>query len=243
MMTTLDGKIGSGVPGVDIIDDYMDVYRQIDNGVAGDPTVKGNAWVCGRVTSQLYFAEGANTSLPPLTTIIKNGDFVAQKQQGRYFVTTDIRGTLRWKTDSVSFYHEHGNLHLVILVTESTPKEYLSYLQSKSISYLIGGKENVDLPLVLSKLQAHFHINTVLLEGGGKINGSFLKADLIDEIYLLVLPRVLGDHHAPTIFDSNEAHLTNYELIETKPMDRSSVLLHYKKTITRNNTNIDRESG
>jgi RibD C-terminal domain len=40
-----------------------------------------------------------------------------------------------------------------------------------------------------------------MLEGGGKINGAFLRAGLIDEVSLLVAPVVDGRIGLPTAFD------------------------------------------
>lgn len=232
MMTTIDGKIGSGLPVVNTMNDYLDVYREVDNAVAGEVNVKGNAWVCGRVTSELYFAEGTNTPLLALNNPIEKGDYVANHESSRYFITVDTKGTLRWKTDSISFYPEHGSLHLIVIVNKSTPKEYLAYLRGKGISYVIGGNEDVEFANVLSNLHANFQITNILLEGGGKINGSFMKAGLINEIHLLVLPRVLNKTDAPTLFDNDtntEAALSHFDLLEAKLMARGSVLLHYGK--------------
>jgi 2,5-diamino-6-(ribosylamino)-4(3H)-pyrimidinone 5'-phosphate reductase len=232
MMTTLDGKIGSGIDGVDIVEDYMDVYREVDNGIAGSFDTKGNAWLCGRVTSQLYYASGANIPLTLQNMAIKPGDYISTLESGRFFITIDTHGILRWKTNTICFYPEHGNLNLIIIVTESTPKEYLEYLQSKSISYVIAGKQDVDLTIALQKLHKLFHIYTILLEGGGKINGSFLQAGLIDEIHFIILPRVLNKSDAPSVFDSitnPQAVPTQYELLEMKQLARECVFLCYKK--------------
>jgi riboflavin biosynthesis pyrimidine reductase len=41
----------------------------------------------------------------------------------------------------------------------------------------------------------------VLLEGGGKINGSFLRAGLIDELSLVYEPIADGSMGTPSLFD------------------------------------------
>ena len=50
------------------------------------------------------------------------------------------------------------------------------------------GEADVDLRLALEKLGARFGVRTLMLEGGGGINGSFLRDGLIDEVSLLVAP-------------------------------------------------------
>ena len=63
---------------------------------------------------------------------------------------------------------------------------------------MFGGKATIDLKSVLTKLRKHFGIEKLLLEGGGKINGSFLAADLIDELSVLIAPVADGTIGAPT---------------------------------------------
>lgn len=46
-----------------------------------------------------------------------------------------------------------------------------------------------------------FGLTTLSLEGGGKINGAFLKAGLIDEISLLVYPGIDGQAGVSSIFE------------------------------------------
>jgi 2,5-diamino-6-(ribosylamino)-4(3H)-pyrimidinone 5'-phosphate reductase len=53
----------------------------------------------------------------------------------------------------------------------------------------------------LSQLAEHFGVRTLLLEGGGHINGAFLEADLVDEVSLLLVPGIDGRHEIPAVFD------------------------------------------
>src|SRR5271165_5148135 len=54
----------------------------------------------------------------------------------------------------------------------------------------VSGKSSIDLTDAVNQLGEHFGIRTLLLEGGGHINGAFLEADLIDEVSLLVVPGI-----------------------------------------------------
>ncbi len=47
----------------------------------------------------------------------------------------------------------------------------------------------------------YFGIRTLLLEGGGHINGAFLQAGLVDEVSLLIVPGIDGCHDIPAVFD------------------------------------------
>ncbi len=226
MMATIDGKIGSKDATTDVVDDFLDIYRDIDNGIAG------NAWMCGRVTTKLYFAKKEPAPLPIPTNAITPGDFVGYPNATRYYVTVDTKGSLRFNDNFISFYPEHGNLHIIVIVTQSTPKEYLHYLQDKKISYLISEGSEVDFHGAMTKLNSLFHIRTLLLEGGARINGSMLKAGLIDQLYLLVIPRVLSDPQAPSVFEDphhNPADVTSFTLQKSEIKPRGCILLHYTK--------------
>jgi dihydrofolate reductase len=65
----------------------------------------------------------------------------------------------------------------------------------------------------------------LLLIGGGIINGSFLKENLIDEIYLDVHPFVLGK--GIKLFENFENRV-NVEMISEEKLDNNQILLHYK---------------
>ena len=75
-------------------------------------------------------------------------------------------------------------------------------LREKGISYIVSGKSSVDLANAVNQLGEQFGIRTLLLEGGGRINGAFLQADLVDEVSLLVVPGIDGRHDIPAVFDT-----------------------------------------
>ena len=74
------------------------------------------------------------------------------------------------------------------MVSEQVPEDYLAMLREKGISYIVTGTSSIDLANAVNRLEEHFGIRTLLLEGGGPINGAFLQADLVDEVSLLVVP-------------------------------------------------------
>jgi len=87
------------------------------------------------------------------------------------------------------------------VVSEQAPEDYLDMLRQKEISYVVAGKSSVDLRKAVDRLGKHFGIHTLLLEGGGHINGAFLQAGLVDELSLLVVPGIDGRHDIPAVFD------------------------------------------
>jgi len=98
------------------------------------------------------------------------------------------------------------------------------------VSYLFGGKSRIDLARVLQKLRSRFDIRTLLLEGGGKINGSFLAANLIDEVSILIGPVADGSTGTASLFDVEDQHspARNLKLISIEKRADDFVWLRYK---------------
>lgn len=55
----------------------------------------------------------------------------------------------------------------------------------------------VDIPDLLCKLGKR-GIDSVLLEGGGELNGAFLRAGQVDEVYAFIAPKLIGGREAKT---------------------------------------------
>ncbi len=69
------------------------------------------------------------------------------------------------------------------------------------------------------------NFKTVMVGGGGNLNSQFIKAGLVDEIYLDVEPVVFGSGiplFAPVDFEHK------LELLEIKKLNNSTIQLHYK---------------
>lgn len=160
-------------------------------------TFDADGWIIGRVSMEPY---AGHAKLPARhgTARIPRADFVARSDAPSYAIALDPHGKLRWESGTID--HEHA----VTVLTEGVPDRYLAFLRAKGVSYLFGGKRRIDLRTVLRKLRARFGIQKLLLEGGGKINGSFLAAGLIDELSLLVAPVADGAIGTPTLFDARE---------------------------------------
>src|SRR5204863_5167984 len=85
--------------------------------------------------------------------------------------------------------------------SERASDEYLAFLRERDVSYLLAGARDVDLAIALEKIGARFGVRTLMLEGGGRINGGMLRAGLIDEVSLLVAPVADGRIGTPALFD------------------------------------------
>lgn len=154
-----------------------------------------DAWMIGRVSAEPYAGRARVPRRPAGAPAIPRRDFVADHGASSFAITLDPSGKLRWTASAID------DEHVITILTEAVSDDYLAFLRATGVSYLFGGKTAVSLPRVLAKLRAHFGIRTVVLEGGGKINGAFLADDLVDELSVLVAPVVDGALDTATLFD------------------------------------------
>ncbi len=185
MLSSLDGRIdSSSLKAVTGKGEYE----------ATGSKLNGDAWICGRTTMQQHFAEDepfrSATNVPAGPQPVH----VARRAES-YAIAVDTLGKLRWLDGDLD-----GD-HLICLVSEQVPSDYLSDLRSKGISYIVSGETSVNLVEAVDLIAEHFGIKRLLLEGGGHINGAFLEADLVDEVSILLVPGIDGRRDIPTTFD------------------------------------------
>lgn len=223
MMSTIDGKIASGT-GVDILEDYFSLYTQTED------KLECKNWLIGRVTMEM-FADSVDTPLPALNQEVNDKDYLVPNTSQPFMFAVDSKGKLRWKDNSIKLSNVTEKLHLVVIITKETSKEYIAYLQDKQISYIFGGDKEIDFTKTLEKISERFGVEKLLLEGGGILNGSLMVDNLVDEISLLVTPKVLNKSNAPSVFErqTDEIVTKDYSLIEVTKTDKDCVWLRYKK--------------
>ena len=213
MITTVDGKIdGAALEAVSDLDEYERVAAALG----------GDAWLNGRTTMQEHFAAGTFTPASS-TPAGPQPPFVARRAES-YAVSVDTLGKLRWSGGDLD-----GD-HVICAVSEQAPAEYLTMLREEGVSYLVAGESAIDLPAAVNILGEQFGIRTLLLEGGGHINGALLEAGLIDELSLLIAPGIDGRHDVAAVFDgmSPEGHkAVQLELKSVEPRGGGVLWLRY----------------
>jgi 2,5-diamino-6-(ribosylamino)-4(3H)-pyrimidinone 5'-phosphate reductase len=133
-------------------------------------------------------------------------DFVAPGEHDSFAIAVDPRGKLVWESGDVD-----GD-HVVAVLTEGVSEEYLATLRERAVSYLLAGRDDVDLPVALEKIGGRLGVRTLMLEGGGGINGSFLRAGLLDEVSVLVAPVVDGRIGTAAVFDVDHERFSPWRL-------------------------------
>jgi len=74
--------------------------------------------------------------------------------------------------------------------------------ETENIPYLVAGKERVNLNLALQKMKSQLGITSVMSMSPGKLGGVLLRAGLVSEVNIMVLPSIIGGFKTPSLFQS-----------------------------------------
>jgi riboflavin biosynthesis pyrimidine reductase len=227
MATSLDGKISGDLLKVEREADFAAIYEKIHDRYGS------NAWMCGRVTMEEHFTFGhtlnlTNEDIPP----IPRTDYVGDKNAQSYAIAVDPAGKLGWTKNSIEAWNEHRTEdHIVEVLTEQVSDAYLAHLRKIGISYIFGGKERLNFTIVVQKLKNLFSIDTLMLEGGGFLNGSFLNEGLIDELSMMLVPIADGASSSVTLFETSsflsKPKPVNFSLKAIEKLEDSGLWIRY----------------
>ena len=124
MVSSVDGKIdGAALSSVMADGEYE----------ATGSKLKGDAWICGRTTMQQHFAQKKPFVSKSKKPAGPRPVFVAHRAKS-YAISVDTLGKLRWSGGDLD-----GD-HLICVVSEKAPEDYLDMLRQKGISYVVAGK-------------------------------------------------------------------------------------------------------
>jgi len=189
MAASVDGRITvDGWPGATAI---RREYEQVHASYESD------AWMCGRVTME-PFARATRSDADvarEYAGTLPREDFRSPGEFDSFAFAIDARGRLAWAANDID-----GD-HVVAILSTRVSDEYLSFLRERGVSYLLAGERELDLRLALEKIGDGFGVRTLMLEGGGRVNGEMLRVGLIDEVSVLVAPLADGRAVRATLFD------------------------------------------
>lgn len=186
---------------------------------------KSSAWFCGRVTMEKDFSNSVQPDYPMPAAPIARKAYIADAHAKSFAIALDAKGKLGWESNAID-----GD-HIIEVLAEEVTDAYLYYLQQKKVSYIFGGKESIDLKVVLQQLYELFGIEKLMLEGGGHINGALLEAGLIDELSLVLLPIADATANTPTVFElihNDNTVAVPLNLTSAEPLQNGALWLTYK---------------
>ncbi len=233
MITSIDGKIdGTHKKFLERGDNALDFY-QIAFGEHAYYQLDG--WLSGRATSEAGFTKGKTPQLDENAPLVPAGDFIAETELSKYYVSIDLSGKLGWEKNSIQYRDTPA--HIIEVLTEKTSNAYKAMLRKLNISYIIAGTEQLDAALLLKKLKQEFGIETLMLGGGGVLNWSFIQAGFCDEISMLIAPFADGSAETHAMFQTKEGLTKDFpvafDLEYVEKRDHGGVWLRYKVNYDR----------
>ena len=144
-----------------------------------------------------------------------------------YWVIPDTRGILRGLLHTCR--RDQFCPDVIILVSDTTPEDYIQYLEERHYDYIVCGDDHVDYEKAFEILNKNYGAKTVLVDAGPVLNGILLEKGLIDEISLLVMPELVGKKSLYMFSGLNlEERNIELELLESRVIENSYVLLRYR---------------
>lgn len=191
ILSSLDGKINGPFMAAEVTGMLGKEYGRIRTEMNAD------AWLYGTTTVNEFL----NFRKPVLEekTCVPEGDFIAGDETTPYFVALDAKGELGW--ESGRFANKgRAEAHVIEILTEAASMSYRAYLRKCGVSYILAGKTELDCEMAMEKLQRLFHIEKLLICGGGAADWTFLQAGMVDELSLVLSPVTDGSSGTASVF-------------------------------------------
>lgn len=222
ILSSLDGKINGPFMATEATGTLGREYGRIRMEMDAD------AWLYGTTTVKefLDFREPATEE----NTDVPDGDFVADDKTKPYFVALDTRGELGW--ESGRFANKgRAEAHVIEILTEAVPLSYRAYLRKRGVSYILAGKEKLDCKMAMEKLYRLFHIEKLLICGGGAADWTFLRAGMVDELSMLLSPVTDGSSGTASVFsqipDLSAGEPVEFDLKTVERIGSGGLYLNY----------------
>ncbi len=111
-----------------------------------------------------------------------------------------VSGSGKVRTDLPIFQTPHSPI--ILLTTHQGSEQLPAYFKGKAEIFSCG-EISIDWNAALGHLRYQWGVHSLLCEGGGELNGSLIKAGVVDEIYITMAPVIFGGRNAPTLADGS----------------------------------------
>ncbi|WP_262021708.1 RibD family protein [Vibrio quintilis] len=228
MITSIDGKIVGNFKNLPEYTSAADTFYEIAFGKTRYYQHQG--WLSGRVTTDDNFTFYKVPDLPETYEPVPVGDFVADSNAEKYYISVDPSGKLAW--DSNTLNYRETTAHVLEVLTEKASNAYKQFLRNLGVSYIIAGSNSLDYEVAMSKLKNLFGIRTLMLGGGAILNWSFIQAGMCDELSIVIASVADGNSDSSSLFSTseqliNENKVVCFKLINVEVQDNSTVWMRY----------------
>lgn len=152
------------------------------------------------------------------------------KHEGYYRIIVDSNLSIPIESNVIIYQPEI--YPTIICATENVSMEKIKEFESRNVKIIKSGDgKQVDLMKLLLIL-SNMGINSILLEGGGNLNWSFIKHNLIDEMRLTIAPWIVGGKDAITLVEGvgfeKMKQGRKFKLLKVYKRDNYVILLYEK---------------
>ncbi len=200
--------------------DWSAAYEALHDELAAD------AWIVGR-TTMAEMVKG--TPHPAMNAPSPPRPFHLAETKGPFAIALDRSGKLHFAAPNV------GGDPIIVLLGPDVPDAHLAELVGDGVSYIVAADAGMALAPLLQILKRKAGIETLLLEGGSVINGSFLSAGVVDELYLFLTPTLDGSPSSAIVEAGDEGlkGKAALSLLSCDRLDSGAVRLRYAATPDR----------
>jgi 2,5-diamino-6-(ribosylamino)-4(3H)-pyrimidinone 5'-phosphate reductase len=154
------------------------------------------------------------------------------EHKGYYRIVVD--SNLKIPIDSQVITFQPEVYPTIICSTENVSEDKIKDFESRNVKIIkVGSGKQVNIENLLPFLY-DIGIKSILLEGGGTLNWSFIEIDLIDEIRLTIAPLIVGGQDATSLVEGEGfetmIQAPKYELMDVNHRD-DYVVLKYKRRV------------
>lgn len=237
IFSSLDGRITGDFGKSPAAKGASKLFKQLGFSDELEESFHFDGWIYGKRTSIDGFGNHEPPDLRANASILE-GDHLIGQGENCYYIALDPRGEIGWQKN----YAEYGGkkARVLAILTKDASEAYRDFLWRKEIPYLIAGQKEIDLALMLEKLATHYGLRNLMLGGGGNVNWTFLKNELIDEVSLVLAPVVDGQTDTARLFDATYAkdpHACAFSKKSVKSYADGTLWLRYLPKKTGGNKN------
>jgi 2,5-diamino-6-(ribosylamino)-4(3H)-pyrimidinone 5'-phosphate reductase len=122
-------------------------------------------------------------------------------------------------------------IQTIIAVTHNASSKKIKEMENKGAQVLVSGNKKVNIRNLFQQLEK-IGFKKILVEGGGEINWSVLKFDLVNELIVTISPVVIGGRDAKTLVEGKGfASISDgikMKLSNTIMQNKNEIVLLYK---------------
>ncbi len=145
-----------------------------------------------------------------------------------FLLVVDSQGRLKGK---LHYYRKMSYIKdLIVLISDSTSRQYQVYLKERHYPFVKAGKEKVEFKQVFQQLKDQYHIDRILTDTGPVLGNALLAQNMIDELSLLVAPMIVAKKDVPKIMTDLdlESHQISLQTLDCKNLGNNHLWLRYK---------------